>query len=259
MIKSPALKLGIAMAAVAGGTYFGLDRLPNGVLPPPIGRAMAAEAPETAGPPSVTITAVTPGATSTAPAAPEAAPETTPEAAPEAASPADAAATAEPAPSAAAPAEPAPAAAAPEATPPEPMAPETTPAETPKADTAATTTPARTAPAADAIKPWWPDPSEMPANQLKLQYAGQVKGEDAIALLFSAPLKLETVQQHAIVRSAAGETVAGSWTLGKNPKLAVLDGLAPGRYTVVLQPQIADQKGYMLGATLTGPVYVKEH
>jgi hypothetical protein len=98
----------------------------------------------------------------------------------------------------------------------------------------------------------------MPPNQLKLTYAGQVSGQGAIALLFSAPLKVDTLKSHASVRTAKGDAVSGEWTLGKNPKLAVFKGLAPGRYTVILQPQVADEKGYMLGQTLRGPVYIKE-
>ena len=97
----------------------------------------------------------------------------------------------------------------------------------------------------------------MPANQLKLQYAGQVQGQTAIALLFTAPLKLETMKEFASIRAANGEAVAGEWTLANNPKMAVFGGLAPGRYTVILQPQISDQQGYMLGLTLKGPVYVQ--
>ena len=97
----------------------------------------------------------------------------------------------------------------------------------------------------------------MPANQLKLQYAGQVQGQTAIALLFTAPLKLETMKEFASIRSANGEVVAGEWTLAKNPRMAVFAGLAPGRYTVILQPQISDQQGFMLGTTLKGPVYVQ--
>ena len=108
------------------------------------------------------------------------------------------------------------------------------------------------------LKPWWPDPSTMPANQLKLQYAGQVQGQPAIALLFSAPLKIETLAGNVSVLASDGAAVAGEWTIGKNPKLAVFSGLRPGRYTVILQPQVADQQGFMLGATLKGPVYIKE-
>ena len=266
MIKPSALIMGLVMVATSSGTYYGLDLLPPGLLPPPLGRDVAHEAAATAPAPAIIASAP---AAAPAPAAPvetapteqdlaeDPAPEPTPAPLPQA----DAAAAeaeppaAEPVAAAPAPApataEPAPAAAAPEAAPTQ-----TAKAESPTAAPAPAT--AKPAAEADAIKQWWPDPAKLPANQLKLQYAGQVKGQGAIALLFSSALKLESVQQHVTVRSANGETVAAEWAIGKNPKLAVLGGLAPGRYTVILQPQIADQQGYMLGATLTGPVYVKE-
>ena len=112
-------------------------------------------------------------------------------------------------------------------------------------------------PESDMIKPWWPDPTKMPANQLKLQYAGQVQGEQAIALLFSATLNIDTVKKHAQVRTGSGEAVDGQWELGKNPRLAVFRGVKNGRYTIVLAPGIADAKGFMLGTTLQGPVYIQ--
>jgi hypothetical protein len=285
MIKPTAVAMGVVMASLATGTYYGLDLLPPGLIPPPIGRAVAQDTVATtkAAEP-VAIAQAAPEAPSPAadeapteqdlaedPAPAEAAPppaeqadaasaEAEPEPAPPAPEPAVAAAPApapQPAPKAAEPAAPKPAPKA-EAAAPKP-APAEKPAKTDVASAApATREPAKAPPAADAIKPWWPDPSKMPANQLKLQYAGQVKSQPAIALLFTAPLKLETVQQFAQVKNAKGETVSGQWTAGKNPALAVLNGLEPGRYTVILQPQIADQKGYMLGVTLKGPVYVKQ-
>lgn len=252
MIRPAAVAMGAVMVAISTGTYYGLDLLPAGLIPPPIGRAVAAEAAPPAAAP--VVVAVAPVAAEPAgAAAPEAAaPEVTeqdlaeepPPPAPAPVTPARVTPASAPAPADAAAAETEPA--------PEPT--QTAKAESPAA---AAPAPARAAPEADVLKPWWPDPATIPANQLKLQYAGQVKGQGAIALLFSAPLQLETLQQHATVKSASGETLAGSWTIGKNPKLAVLDGLAPGRYTVILQPQVADTQGFMLGATLTGPVYVK--
>ena len=278
MIRPSALAMGVVMASLAAGTYYGLDLLPPGLLPPPIGRAIAqeAETPKAAEPVEVAQAAAPapePAPAEEAPTEQDLAEEPAPataEPAP-ASEPADAAAhEAEPA------AEPAPATAAAPEPAPKPAAPAPKPAAEPKAAAApapakpapektevASAAPARQEPAkapppADVIKPWWPDPSKMPANQLKLQYAGQVKDQNAIALLFTSPLKLETVQQHAQVKNAKGDTVQGKWTPGKNPALAVLGGLEPGRYTVILQPQIADQKGYMLGVTLKGPVYVKQ-
>ena len=285
MIKPSALAMGVVMASLAAGTYYGLDLLPPGLLPPPIGRAVAAETASTAKqvePVEVAQAAAPAPAPAPAEEAPteqdlaeEPAPEQAAPAPTPANEPADAAANeAEPAPQSTP--EPAPAtAAAPAPQPqpaPKPAAPKPTPKPAPaeqpqkaapeKTEVAsaapATKEPAKAPPAADVIKPWWPDPSKLPANQLKLQYAGQVKDQNAIALLFTSPVKLETMQQHAQVKDAKGENVAAQWKAGKNPALAVLGGLAPGRYTVILQPQVADQKGYMLGVTLQGPVYVKE-
>ena len=273
MIKPGALVMGVVMAAVSAGTYYGLELLPPGVIPPPIGRVVAEQQPAEPAPAPPPVASAAPAAPAPAPA-PEAEP-TEQDLAEEPAPPAPEPATDEPdpAPAAAAEPEPAPAqAAAPppkaaEAPKPAPKpapAPEAAPKPEQKPEAVASAPPASAAPAkkppeSDVIKPWWPtDTSKMPATQLKLQYAGQVQGQGAIALLFSAPLKIDTVKSHAAVRNAKGETVGGEWTLGKNPKLAVFKGLAPGRYTVILQPQIADQQGYMLGQTLKGPVYIKE-
>jgi hypothetical protein len=284
MIKTGALVMGVVMAGITTGTYFGLETLPPGAIPPPIGRVAAAEQPPVKAPEPVAVaSAAAPASQPDEPAAAEQAPTeqelaedpAPPEPAPAAdnkVEQADAAA-AETEPAAAPPPAPAPAptqAAAPAPKPqaaPAKAAPAPAPAEPARSEPAkappektevvsAAPANAPPKPAADAIKQWWPDPSKMPANQLKLQYAGQVKDQAAIALLFSAPLKLESMQQFAQVKKANGEAVEAKWTAGKNPALAVLNGLEPGRYTVILQPQIADQKGFMLGVTLKGPVYV---
>lgn len=159
----------------------------------------------------------------------------------------------------------APAEPAPEAAPAKPVA-QPKPAPAPKAESsaepkaqAATAKPAPSgsrAPAADAIKQWWPDPASLPANQLKLVYAGQVQGQPAIALLFSDALDLASLQANARIKDKDGAAVSGTWEVGKNPKLAIFKGLAPGRYTVVLSPAVTGG-GFMLGRTLQGPVYVQ--
>ena len=281
MIKPAALVMAVVMGAVSAGTYYGLNLLPPGLLPEPIGRAQKPE------PPKPGTSTFAPGATDTAaaeapvepkpvteqpvteedlaedpapaetapPAQAQAQPATAPEPEPEAA-PAPAP---KPQKQAAAPAaEPA----APEERPPvtivdgrKEATAEEAPTATASAEPARPTKPAP--PEADVIKPWWPDASKMPANQLKLQYAGQVQGEQAIALLFSAPLNLETVKEHAQIKTASGQAVKGSWQLGKNPRLAVFRGLDSGRYTVILTPQITDAQGFMLGQTLKGPVYIQ--
>ena len=293
MIKPSALILAAAMAAVSTGTYFGLDLLPEGALPEPIGRVPKVAPPDPGVKPQQQEVA---SAAAAAPAQPapepapaeqpvteqdlaEEPPPETPAPQPEPTAQAQAAPQPEPEPAA----EPAPEPAKPAAkayTPPpalvdEPAPAKTKPAAAPKKqvtivreDSAPTQTASAASaeapkaskpkpPDADVIKPWWPDSSKVPANQLKLQYAGQVQGEQAIALLFSAPLNIESVKQHAQIKTQTGQDVQGGWELGKNPRLAVFRGVQSGRYTVILAPQIADSKGFMLGQKLQGPVYIQ--
>jgi len=261
MIKPGALVMAVLMGAVSAGTYFGLDLLPPGLLPEPFGRVQKPEQPKP-GSHAAAAESTPTVAAAAQPAQPAAELPVTEEDLAEEPSPAPAPAQAsaapppqaEPAPAAEPePVKPAPSKQAPATVAPRPEAEPAT--ETASAEPAKPTKPAP--PEADVIKPWWPDSSKIPANQLKLQYAGQVQGEQAIALLFSAALDLESLKQHAQVKSATGEAVAGGWELGKNPRLAVFRGLGSGRYTVILSPQIADTKGFMLGQTLKGPVYIQ--
>jgi hypothetical protein len=271
MIKPGAIVMTVLMVGVAAGTYYGLDYVP---LPSPIGRAPPPEKPKLAGSAFTEAPAAETAAATPAPA-PQEAPMTEQDLAEEpppqepAAAPAPAPAPAEPAPQAAAAPEapapkPKPKASDPEFDQPAPKPTASDAEQVAKAETPAATepeapkTPKAKPPEADVIKPWWPNPDKMPANQLKLQYAGQVQGEQAIALLFSSPLNLDALKAHAKIRTKDGSDAKGQWELGKNPRLAVYRGVEPGRYTVILQPQVADQKGFMLGTTLQGPVYIQQ-
>lgn len=274
MIRPAALGMAVAMTAVSAGTYFGLDLLPPGALGP-FGRAVpdaSASTPPPAENKAETVAAAAPQPAPAEPAAPAEQPMTEQdleEAPPEAPAPAPADSAPQPQAVAEAPAAPAPepqpepAAPAPEpepeaAPPPKPRKAGSPPTEVAKAEEpAAPKQPKQAPPEADVIKPWWPDSSKMPANQLKLQYAGQVQGEQAIALLFSAPLDLATLKQHASVKTQSGGSVTGEWSLGKNPRLAVFRGVGSGRFTVILDPRVADTKGFMLGTKLQGPVYIQ--
>lgn len=287
MIKPGALVMAVLMTGVTAGTYYGLDSVPPELLGATLGRAPKPEPPPPGAQDTYTegvgmrrtatnveqlarVGAEDPMTEADLAEAPP--PEPAPaEAAPQAA--------AEPAAAAAPQAEPKPVEPEPTPTPAQAAAPAPKPAPeasastsrpkpqpAPSQPTTVTRAPAAGEPTgpvkpkppeADVIKPWWPDPAKMPANQLKLQYAGQVQGEQAIALLFSAPLNVETIKQYAQIRTGSGEAVDGQWELGKNPRLAVFRGVKTGRYTVVLQPQIADAQGFMLGTTLQGPVYIQ--
>lgn len=288
MIKPAGLVMAVLMTGVAAGTYYGLDHVPPGLMPEAMRRIETAQVAPAGGPtqvadvgtaravtrveqmeqtgvdepmteadlaempPETQTSAPTEMAQADAPAAQE--PESQPE--PEtAAEPPALSADEKPEPGwgaessqPSAPKPSAPKAAAPQAA---ASAPQARQAPSESTDTS----PSR--PAADAIKPWWPDPAKMPANQLKLQYAGQVKGQPAVALLFSAPVNLDSLKLHAQIRTAGGDRATGQWELGKNPRLAVFKGLKPGRYTVILAPQIADTQGFLLGTPLQGPVYIQ--
>lgn len=264
MIKPGALVMAVLMTGITAGTYYGLDYVPPELLGTTLGRAPKAEPPPP-GSQSAVPAPVTPVAEPQQLAQAEA-PMTEQDLAepppPEPTTPASEPAPAE---SAAAPAAaestPEPAATPPPAPAPKASAPAKSKAQAkaaPAPRQAESSEPAKPRPPnADVIKPWWPDPTKMPADQLKLQYAGQVQGEQAIALLFSAPVNLESVRQHASIVDGAGTTVDGQWELGKNPRLAVFRGVKPGRYTVVLKPAIAGAQGFMLGTTLQGPVYIQ--
>lgn len=107
-------------------------------------------------------------------------------------------------------------------------------------------------PAPDALTAWWPGSN----GGFGLVYAGQPKGEQAIALLFSGEPSTDALNQSVKVYDAKGNLVGGSWEAASNPRLAVLRGLQPGRYTVVLEGSLADGQGQSLGRRLHGPVYV---
>ncbi len=118
-------------------------------------------------------------------------------------------------------------------------------------------TPRKAPPAPDAIAPWWPDPAQMPRSQLKLLYAGQTQEGRAIALLFSEKLDPDSLPKNVEILDTSGAPVSGNWSLGKNERLAYFTVARAGRYTVVMQPTLADVTQHMLGTPLQGPVYIQ--
>lgn len=105
----------------------------------------------------------------------------------------------------------------------------------------------------DALHAWWTTPD---AGDFGLVYAGQPKGETAIALLFSEQPGNSALNDSIKVYDAKGSLVSGSWESAANPRLAVLRGLQPGRYTVVVEPALTTSGGKSLNKAQHGPVYV---
>lgn len=259
MVKSGALVMGVVMGAVAAATYYGLEMLPPGTIPPPIGRIVTEPAaPATEPAPAVAAAPAAPVETAPPPAtAPE--PEVTEQDLAEEPPPPEAVAVKDApvsAPAAAAPAPaPTPAPGEPVEKPVPKVADKPAPAEP---DEASAPAPAPTRKVeAGPIKPWWPDPATLPDTQLKLISATQVKGQPAIALLFATPINLESLKAQARVATPVGTMAAGEWEAGKTPRLAIFKSVQPGRYTVILRPQLADAEGRTLGTLLRGPVDVK--
>jgi len=106
---------------------------------------------------------------------------------------------------------------------------------------------------ADALRAWWTPPA---GGDFGIVYAGQPKGGRAIALLFSPPPAHSALGQSVKVYDAKGALVGGAWEAAANPRLAVLRGLAPGRYTVVVDAALADASGKLVNKRQHGPVYV---
>lgn len=112
-----------------------------------------------------------------------------------------------------------------------------------------------TAPRADALAQWWP--SAPTPGRLNLLYAGQAAQSPAIALLFDSVFADATAVGSAIrVVDGQGHAVGGSWELASNRRLLLLKA-KPGRYTIVISPDLANQRGQTLAAELHGPVYVR--
>ncbi|WP_421794019.1 hypothetical protein [Hydrocarboniphaga effusa] len=139
---------------------------------------------------------------------------------------------------------------------PAPAEPSAEPAAAPSEPAAKPSKPkSTTAPRADALAQWWP--SAPTPGRLNLLYAGQAAQSPAIALLFDSVFADTAAAGNAIrVVDGQGKTVSGSWELASNRRLLMLKA-KPGRYTIVIGADLANQRGQTLGTELHGPVYVR--
>ena len=88
-------------------------------------------------------------------------------------------------------------------------------------------------------------------------YAGQTKGERTVALLFSTQITASALNDNIKVYDSKGKLVRGKWQAASaNPRLALLRGLKPGRYTVVIGSTLVDASGKAISKAEHGPVYV---
>ena len=175
--------------------------------------------------------------------------------------------TAEAAPAAAAPAEaPAPAAAAEAAPAAEAPAPKPKKSrhasETASTDSGTAAKPAKSTSKAhgsqksmDAISNWWP--ATQSDGKLNLLYAGEAASVKAAALLFSDNIgNAATAGSHIQILDGSGKPAAGQWEASPQNARLLIFKTKPGRYTVILAPELAGLSGKTLGTGLHGPVYV---
>lgn|GEM_PF-2075676 len=141
----------------------------------------------------------------------------------------------------------------------EPMSPATPPrsaTRTQAAPKASNTTVERAGPPdARLVYQWWP--AQPRAGSFGLIYAGQLAQRSAIALNFSQAVD-PTSAGALKVLDDSGKPVSGEWEpAASNPRMLVFETPAAGRYTVVVGPEIKDQRGRELGYRAEGPVYLR--
>jgi hypothetical protein len=109
----------------------------------------------------------------------------------------------------------------------------------------------------DVISVWWPTVDKQSDSQLNLLYAGEAASEKAAALLFSDNIgNAATASSHIQILNSHGKAASGQWQVSPQNARLLLFKTTPGRYTVILAPDLAGLSGKTLGVGLHGPVYV---
>lgn len=113
-------------------------------------------------------------------------------------------------------------------------------------------------PAADTVWRWWPNAADVRRGQFALIFAGQPKGTDGIALLFSRQPSTDSLNANVSVVNDNGDVVSGSWAPSSgNPRMAIFRAAAGRRYVVLVGAGLTDAQGNAMGGKLSGPVYVR--
>jgi len=134
--------------------------------------------------------------------------------------------------------------------------------ETASADADATAAPTKSSAKAhsgqksvDAISNWWP--ATQSDSQLNLIYAGEAASVKAAALLFSDNIgNAAAAGSHIQILDSNGKAASGHWESSPQNARLLIFKTKPGRYTVILAPELAGLSGKTLGTGLHGPVYV---
>jgi hypothetical protein len=109
--------------------------------------------------------------------------------------------------------------------------------------------------ASDALRPWWNQTASN--DRFGVQYVGQAAGQPTLVIRFSQQVTDPSAQQNIKLIGADGQAVAATWEAGQDPRVLVAPNLRSGRYTVVIDPQLASINGESLGTQLRGPTYIQ--
>ncbi len=110
-------------------------------------------------------------------------------------------------------------------------------------------------PAAEALRAWWQTP-ESP-QRLGVEYVGQAADQKTLVIRFDQQVTDPAAMQNIKLLSDKGETVAATWQAGDDPRVLVAPNLQPGRYTVLMGPELASVQGQSLGTQLHGPAFIQ--
>jgi outer membrane biosynthesis protein TonB len=110
-------------------------------------------------------------------------------------------------------------------------------------------------PAVDALRPWWNQGSG--DDRFGVQYVGQAADQPALVIRFSRQVTDPAAAQNIKLIGANGQPVTAAWAQGQSPNVLYAPNLQPGRYTVVIDPQMASSDGQALGTQLHGPTYIR--
>lgn len=111
------------------------------------------------------------------------------------------------------------------------------------------------APAVDVLRPWWNTAAG--DDRFGVEYVGQAVDQPALAIRFSRQVADPVAAQNIRLIGANGQPVAANWEPGRDPRVLLAPDLQPGRYTVVIDAQLASVDGQSLGTPLRGPTYIQ--
>jgi hypothetical protein len=110
-------------------------------------------------------------------------------------------------------------------------------------------------PAADALRQWWAASEAAPFN---VQYVGQAADQQAIVIRFNSEIgDTAALGEHIQLMGPDGKPVQGNWQKGEVSSVVYVSDLQPGRYTVMIEPELKNASGRAIGTELYGPVYVQ--